>query len=426
MNQWLIKVVAGAGLSPERATTVANLVEIVLIALAAGVSYFLTKRVLLVATRRITQATQTKWDDLLVERGVFNRASHLLPALTIYLLAPAGFATPALVEWAQRGAGIYAVAAALATVTLLLTVGNEIYDGFAIARKFPIRVYVQVAKILVAAGALIVSASILTDQSPLLLLSGLGAMTAVLLLISKDSIQSLLAGIQLISNDMVRAGDWIEMPQYGADGDVLEIRLHTVKVRNWDNTITTIPPYAMISNSFKNWRGMAESGGRRIKRSVLIDVSTVRFCTDEMLERYRQIALVRDCVKGARGAPEGENSDRGAVQAPSGGGERLTNLGVFRRYVVAYLRAHPQINQDLTLMVRQLQPTDRGVPLELYAFSADKRWAVYEDIQSDIFDHIFACLQEFDLRAFQTPSGHNLVEAIQRARVRPVRPGAAK
>ncbi len=416
MNQWVIDILSRSGLSPDTVQTLADLVEILVVASAALLSYYVTKSVLLHAIAHITLATKTDWDDRIIERGVFKRFSHVLPAFVIYVLAPAAFTTPALIQWAQRGAGIYAILAALATVSLLLSVANEIYDEFPIARRFPIRVYVQVVKILLSAGAIMICVSILTGQSPLLLLSGLGAMTAVLLLISKDSIQGLLAGIQLISNDMVRTGDWIEMPQYGADGDVMDITLHTVKVRNFDNTVTTIPTYALISNSFKNWRGMAESGGRRIKRSVLIDVSSVQFCTETMLKRFQEIELIKDFAGRALSAFD--NWDAGRPLGASG--ERLTNLGVFRRYVVAYLRSHPEINQDLTLIVRQLQPTEHGLPLELYTFSADKRWGNYEDIQSDIFDHLFACLPEFDLRAFQMPSGHDAVEAIHGLQGRPL------
>ena len=413
MNNWLIEFLNGAGLSPDTARIAADLVEIALVAIAAAVSYHLANRVMLHVVARISRATQTDWDDRLVERGVFGRVAHVLPAFVIYVLAPAAFTTPGLVMWSQRAAGIYAITAALLTFTLVLSVGNEIYDEFEIARRFPIRVYVQVVKILLTAGAAIICISIVTGQSPLLLLSGLGAMTAILLLISKDSIQGLLAGIQLVSNDMVRPGDWIEMPQYGADGDVMDITLHTVKVRNFDNTITTIPTYALISHSFKNWRGMAESSGRRIKRSILIDISSVRFLTPEMFVRFKRIELVADYLEGL-GSEIEERSQKSDAEGPlPDGSRRLTNLGVFRRYVVAYLRLHPDINKELTLMARQLQPTAHGVPLELYTFSADKKWVNYEGIQADIFDHLFACLHEFDLRAYQMPSGHDAVDAIQ-------------
>ncbi len=409
MSEWLIELLGDMGMSPGSAQLLTDLIEVLLVACAAILAYHLTNQVLLRIVGHVTSATRTDWDDRVVSRGVFRIFSHLIPAFVIFVMAPVAFASPMLIQWAQRGSGVYAVLAALTGISLLLSVANEIYDEFEIARRFPIRVYVQVMKILLSAGALMICVSILTGQSPLLLLSGLGAMTAVLLLISKDSIQGLLAGIQLISNDMVRTGDWIEMPQYGADGDVMDITLHTVKVRNFDNTITTIPTYALISHSFKNWRGMSESGGRRIKRSLLIDVSSVRFCTEEMLSRYREIDLARGFLPGApTGDEPGRTDSRSGVH-----GDQLTNLGVFRYYVVAYLRAHPQINKELTLLVRQLQPTEHGIPLELYTFSADKRWANYEDIQSEIFDHLFARIPQFDLRAFQVPSGQDAVTAIQ-------------
>ncbi len=387
--------------------------DVVLLALVACASYFAAQRILIRIIHRLAAKTRFAWDDELVERGIFQRLSHVFPALAIHVLAPSAFATETLVLWARRGAGIYALLVLLTTAYRLLSVGVDIYNTYEIARRFPIRVYVQVVKILLAAGTAIIAVAILTGQSPLLLLSGLGAMTAILLLISRDSIQGLLAGIQLVSNDMVRPGDWIEMPQYGADGDVMAITLHTVKVRNFDNTITMIPTYALISSSFKNWRGMSESGGRRIKRSLNIDISSVRFCDSEMMARLKRIDLVRAYVEGRQAELADYNPAQDAEEAAPANGRGMTNAGAFRKYLVAYLRSHPTINGKLTLLVRQLQPTEHGLPIEVYAFSSNKNWVAYEDIQSDIFDHIFAILPEFELRAFQTPSGHDAVAALE-------------
>jgi miniconductance mechanosensitive channel len=254
--------------------------------------------------------------------------------------------------------------------------------------------------------------SITLDKSPWVFLSGLGAMTAVVLLIFKDAILGLVAGIQLSANDMVRPGDWIEMSKYGADGDVMEVTLTTVKVRNWDKTITTIPTYALISDSFRNWRGMTMSGGRRIKRSVWIDVNSIRFCSPEMIEKFERIALLKEYVRSKREELEKYNREQGVDDASPVNGRRMTNVGTFRAYLVQYLRHHPQVHQQLTLLVRQLQPTEKGLPIEVYVFSSDQRWVEYEAIQADIFDHILAVLPEFGLRPFQSPSGADIAGAL--------------
>jgi miniconductance mechanosensitive channel len=236
----------------------------------------------------------------------------------------------------------------------------------------------------------------------------MGALTAILLLVFKDAILGLVAGIQLVSNDMVRPGDWIEMPKYGADGDVVEVSLTTVKVRNWDKTITTVPTYALISDSFKNWRGMSESGGRRIKRSISIDVDSIRHCDDAMLDRYERIERIADYVRETRARLAKSNREAGSDDAVPVNGRRMTNVGTFRKYVEAYLRELPDVHPEMTFLVRQLQPTDRGLPIEIYVFSKDQRWERYEEIQADIFDHLYASLPFFGLRAFQLPSGASL------------------
>jgi miniconductance mechanosensitive channel len=242
----------------------------------------------------------------------------------------------------------------------------------------------------------------------MMLLGGMGAMTAVLMLVFKDPILGFVAGIQLTSNRLLAVGDWIEMPKYGADGSVIEVALTTVKVQNWDMTITTIPTYALISDSFKNWQGMAESGGRRIKRAVYIDLQTIRFCTEEMLERFRKIQYIAAYICEKQTELDEYNRQHGVDQVTLANGRRLTNIGTFRAYVIAYLRHHPMINQNMTFLVRQLAPTSRGLPLEIYVFSKEKRWVNYEAIQADIFDHILAVAPEFDLRVFQEPSGNDL------------------
>jgi miniconductance mechanosensitive channel len=270
-----------------------------------------------------------------------------------------------------------------------------------------------VAKIFIFFVGAILMISTLINQNPLILLGGLGALSAVLLLVFQNSILGLVAGIQLSANDMVRVGDWIEMPKHNADGDVIEITLTTVKVQNWDKTITMIPSAAFISESFKNWRGMQESGGRRIKRSIFIDVSSIQFCTEEMIERFKKIQYLKDYIEAKEKEIEAYNQEHNVDPSSKVNGRRLTNIGTFRMYIQKYLENHPRIHKDMTTMVRQLAPGEYGLPLEIYAFTNDVRWAVYESIQSDIFDHIFAAAPEFGLRVFQNPTGHDMREMLK-------------
>ena len=415
MHRLLIQKLLDSGLSERAAHLTADSVEILIIGCIAWLGRFICLKVIVRAVRKAASKTESTWDDRLVERRVFSQLSHLVPALIIYLLGPQVLISPELSLWVMRGAELYALAALLTTANRVLTVGREIYEEeYEISRRFPIRVYVQVLKIVLSVGAIILGVSIVTGNSPLLLLSGLGAMMAVILLVSKDSLQGLVAGIQLVSNDMVRPGDWVEVPQHGADGDVIEITLHTVKVQNWDKTIATVPTYALISEGFKNWRGMEESDGRRIKRSIFLDVSSVRVLPtrdDRALQEHRDPARLRRAQGG--GARPSTIEPAGINEAVEVNGRRMTNVGVFRNYLAAYLTAHPMVNSSMTLIVRQLQPTPQGLPLEVYAFIADKRWAEYEAIQSDIFDHIFAALPQFGLRAFQAPSGEDVAKAVE-------------
>ena len=263
-------------------------------------------------------------------------------------------------------------------------------------------------KILLYFLATILIISIFLSKSPMYLISGIGALAAVLMLVFRDAILGFVAGIQLAANKMVAQGDWIEMPNYGADGDVLEVALTTVKVQNWDKTITTIPTYALISGSFKNWRGMQESGGRRIKRSVNIDMSSIRFCSEEMLERFERIQYISEYIESKKNELKQFNEAAEVDYASLANGRRMTNVGTFRAYVIAYLKGLPVISQDMTFLVRQLQPTENGLPMEIYVFSKDQVWANYEAIQADIFDHILAVVPEFDLRVYQNPTGNDL------------------
>ncbi len=296
-----------------------------------------------------------------------------------------------------------------------LTYANELYERLPRSRNRPIKGYVQVVKILVLCGAAIIMVSVLIQQSPLLLLSGLGAITAVLLLVFKDTILSLVASIQITTNDMIRRGDWIEMPSMNADGDVIDISLHTVKVQNFDKTITAIPTYRLVTDSYRNWRGMSESGGRRIKRSLVIDQNSIRFLSEDEVEGLKRFHLLEDYLASKEEELSEWNAKEGADDSSPVNARRLTNVGTLRAYIIAYLKSHPKIEEHkFTLLVRQLPSGPQGLPIELYCFTNTTNWGEYEAIQADIFDHLLAITHEFDLRTFQEPSGLDLSACGQR------------
>ncbi|MFP7722920.1 mechanosensitive ion channel family protein [Lysobacter sp. A3-1-A15] len=382
--------------------------------LAAWLANWITRRILLKLVARVALASPLDWDDALMARGVLSRLAHVVPAL---IIGVGILGIPGLPEVAVSV--VHNVALAYIYLTIALSIGNlfnalnDLYESRGdLARRRPVKGYLQVAKLVVflVAGVLVVAT--LIDRSPLVLLTGLGAMTAVVLLVFKDTILSLVASIQLSSHDMLRVGDWIEMPGLQADGDVIDIALHTVKVQNWDKTITTIPTHRLISDSFKNWRGMSEAGGRRIKRALLVDQASVRFLSTEERDGLRRIALIDDYLDGKRRELEAYNAELAAGGKDPVNTRRVTNLGTFRAYVAAYLRAHPRVRGDMTLLVRQLDPGATGIPLEVYCFTATTAWGEYEDIQSDIFDHLLAVLPEFGLRLFQQPGGADVAAAV--------------
>lgn len=400
------------GMGEDAAILATDGIEVLWVALVAWIANFVAKRILLLVVEQFAQRTKTHWDDRLVERRVFHRLAHLAPGMVIYSMAPVVLTTPELIMWAQKGAQIYMILAGVLVIDALLTAVNDIYTGYDVANRIPILSYLQVIKLVVSLAGLIVVVSLVIDKSPLLLLSGLGAATAVLLLIFKDTILGLVAGIQLVANDMVRKGDWIEMPKYGADGDVEEITLNVVKVRNWDKTVTTIPTYALISDSFRNWRGMTESGGRRIKRAIRIDMNSIGFLSRERIEELRGIKKLSRYLEQREQEIEAYNREYGDVDKSPANGRRMTNIGVFREYCKAYLSQHKDIHKDMTFLVRQLAPDAEGLPLEIYVFSSDQRWVEYEGIQADIFDHLLAVLPLFGLRAYQRPAGADLRAAL--------------
>ncbi|NCF11846.1 MAG: mechanosensitive ion channel [Verrucomicrobiaceae bacterium] len=369
--------------------------------LGSVISYWVARKLVFGLISRVVQKTESTWDDELLNSKLFKWLSLLLPAVIILTAAPHAIIThhdgvPIFSSFIQISAKVFIVILSFLAISSLLNILERIYSRLEVSRELPIKSFFQVIKIILVLAAIILIVSTLIGKSPVLIFSGLGAMTAIIMLIFKDSILGLVAGIQLSANRMVARGDWIEMPKFGADGEVLEVALTTVKIRNWDKTITTIPTYALISDSFKNWRGMSNSGVRRIKRSVSIDMSSVVFLDQESLPRLRKISLLIETWNT-------QNADlANPINARS-----LTNIGTFRAYIREYLKNHPKIAQEETLLVRQLQPTENGIPVELYIFTTDNRWAYYEDIQSDIFDHLLSVLPEFGLRAFQAPSDYS-------------------
>jgi len=391
IKDWLIRL----GLGEAAAVFGVRILAIVAMIVVACIAYIIAKRILLRIVKRLVERSKTIWDNILFERKVFNRFSYFAPALVIYWMAPFVLSgSSAAIATLQLVAKIYMVIVGLLVFDSFLNSVVDIYRTFEFSHKRPIRGFVQGAKIILFILAGIVILGMITGNSPTILLGGLGAM--------------FVAGIQLSANKMIHIGDWIEMPKYGADGDVIDVALTTVKVQNWDKTIATIPTYALISDSFKNWRGMSESGGRRIKRAIYIDMSSVKFCTEEMLEKFKKIKYISEYIERKTEEIKEHNLAAGVDESELVNGRHLTNIGTFRAYVVAYLRNHPKIHQEMTFLVRHLEPTPNGLPIQIYVFSNDQVWANYEAIQADIFDHILAVIPKFELRIFQNPTGADL------------------
>ncbi|MEE3266779.1 MAG: mechanosensitive ion channel domain-containing protein [SAR324 cluster bacterium] len=354
---------------------------------------------------RLSSLTNQQWDNVLVEKHVFQRLLNFVPLILIYVLTSPILAGTELLALSQTLINVLFLLAAMLTVDALLSALLAIYSSSGISKEISITPFVQVLKLALYFVSGILLLSLLLQKTPLYFLSGLGALTAVLMFVFKDILMGFVAGIQLIANKMVAPKDWIEMPKYGADGDVIEITLTTVKVQNFDNTITTIPTYALINESFKNWRNMNLSGGRRIKRYVNIDLSSIKFCDTEMLERFSKIQLITKAIQDRQAEIKVSNEEKNVDESTLVNGRRLTNIGIFRAYVEAYLRQHPQISNQMTFLVRQLSPRENGLPIEIYVFCKETNWNIYEAVQADIFDHILAVVPEFDLRVFQEPSG---------------------
>jgi miniconductance mechanosensitive channel len=385
--------------------------NLAIVVVAAITAHFIAHRVLVGTTRKLAAKTEVKWDDLLIEHKVFTRLAGLAPALVVYGLA--GLFVPVSDDsevLTQRLALAYMILVAGRVVSALLDAIRAVLESDETTDTTAMRSYFQLGKILLWLVAGILFVAHLLGKDPTSLLTGLGAVMTILLLVFKDSILGFVASIQLTRDDLVRKGDWIEVPAYGADGDVLEVTLHAVKVQNWDKTIVTVPTPAMVTGGFKNWRGMSESGGRRIKRSVAIDMNTVHFLDDELLARLKKVQYIQSYLDAKVAEVQGWNQEKKIDESSLVNGRRLTNLGTFRAYVQAYLKNHPQISESMTFLVRQLASGPEGVPIEVYVFSKEQRWVHYEGIMGDIFDHLLAVLPEFGLRVYQKPSGTDLQE----------------
>lgn len=406
IDSWLM----ACGLTASGADRLDQFIVFALLLLLAFSVDFICRFILLRVVAAVVKRTRATWDDILFDRRVLIHLSRMVAPLVLSVTLPMAFAgvESVALTLVRRICDIFILITFLNFVNALLKAIYTVYSGKEQLRDRPLKGLLQTAQVALWFVGSIVIIAILLDKSPLSLLAGLGASAAVLMLVFKDSIMGVVSGVQLSANDMLKVGDWIAMPKYGADGTVIEVTLNTVKVRNWDNTITTIPPYLLVSDSFQNWRGMQESGGRRVKRSVNIDMNSVRFCTPEMLDKYRHIKLLTDYIDQTEAVIKEYNAAQEIDNSILVNGRRQTNLGVFRAYLNAYLKNLPSVRNDMTLLVRHLQPTDHGIPIELYFFTRTTQWSLYEQIQADVFDHLLAIVPEFDLRVFQSPTGADL------------------
>ena len=381
--EWLQQL----GLSESMTVLLIRIFLILMMLLLAFIIDRICRKAVILIVHKITSKTDFKWDDYLLNDDVLNDCCNLIAPIVIYAAIPMFMLDTPIMEFLMKCCRIYIIAVFMKLLCSIITSLYLISSEHDKLKNHSMKGFYQMLKLAVICIGSIVIISTLVGKNPLAILTGLGAGTAILMLVFQDTIKGFVAGIQLIANDMLRPGDWITVPKYGADGDVIEVTLTTVKVRNWDKTIVTVPPYALINDSFQNWRGMFDTGGRRIKRSINIDMNTVRFCTEEQMNAFRQHSWM-----------EGFEAT----------GKEEVNLYVFRHYVEYYLRHHPKVNNDMIMTVRQLQPTAQGMPIELYFFSADTGWLKYEHLQAEVFDHVLAVLPMFDLRVFQSPAGMDI------------------
>lgn len=404
--EWLTDWLIGLGVEETSTMYLKLLILLFILFILSYVTNLIVKKILIRSIRLVIKKTKTVWDDALVENKVFITLSHIAPAIVIYLTTPYIFEDfSGAIPYILRLVNAYISTVLIIVIINFLNTLKYYFENTKLFKDNPLDSYFQLVKIAIYIIGGIIILSFLLNKSPLYFFSALGAMTVVLLLIFKDTIMGFVASIQLSANDMIQIGDWVSMPKYGADGDVIEMDLTTIKVQNWDKTITTIPTYAFISESFKNWRGMSESGGRRIKRSLNIKISSIKFCTLEMLERFKKFQLIKDYIEEKSNKIEKYNKENKIDKTYLINGRHLTNIGIFRVYAEAYVKNNPDINLNMTCMIRQLLPTEKGLPIEIYTFSNRQEWVTYEGIMSDMFDHLIAAVPEFELEVFQNPTG---------------------
>jgi len=405
LNAYLTENLLELGLTTGMVESLVRGGLILLVLLLSWVAHRVSQGPINRSIEKFAHYTIQQWDDILVEKHIVKRILYFIPLILLYVLSSPILTGTSLLPLSQTLISVLFLIAGMMFVDAMLSALLAIYGKSAIAKEISITPFVQVLKLGLYFVTGILLLSLLLQKTPLYFLSGLGALTAVLMFVFKDVLMGFVAGIQLIANKMVAPKDWIEIPKYGADGDVIEITLTTVKVQNFDNTITTIPTYALINESFKNWRNMNLSGGRRIKRYINIDLGSIKFCSSEMLEQFKRIQLISQYIQNRQEEILVYNNKHQVDESTLVNGRRLTNIGVFRSYVEAYLRQHPMIHKNMTFLIRQLSPSENGLPIEIYVFCKDTNWTAYEAIQADIFDHILAVVPEFDLRVFQEPSG---------------------
>lgn len=392
---------------------VADYLWFFIVLVIAFVSYYIVKKILYRLLKRLVANSKSQFDDFLLGRKFFKRLCYFAPAIILYKLTPITVSDlQGLIFFVQRSMSVYMVFIVAISADAFLEASHDYYLTSENSKNRPLKGFIQVGKIIVYAICAIIIISILLEQKPGVLLGGLGAMSAVLLLVFKDSILGFVAGIQLTANNMVKIGDWITLPKHDIDGTISEISLTTVKVQNFDRTTSTLPAYTLVSDSVKNWRGMEESGGRRITRSLFIDVNSVKFCTTEMLQAFEKVSYITDYVKETQAEIDGYNAQNLVDESIIVNGRRQTNLGIFRAYLKAYLKNNPDIKKDMTYLVRHLAPTEKGLPIQIYCFTSTTDWEKYENIQADIFDHILATIPFFELKTFQSPSGADFKSAL--------------
>lgn len=389
------------------------LLFIIILIILSMIVFFITKRIIIHYLYKIFKKTTFKWDDLLSDTKAFDNLAHIVPAILVVIMAPTIFADfEQLLSIVTKLTNAYLIVVSMSVFFAVIKVFEYNLSKHPAFKDKPLTSYFQLVRILLYIVTIILVFSVILNKSPLYFLSAFGAMTAILLLVFKDTILGLVASVQMSSNDMVRVGDWVEMPKFNADGDVIDINLNTVKVQNWDKTITTIPTYYFITDSFKNWRGMQQTGGRRIKRAIFVDVHSVKLIDPPMREKLKKYQLVTDYIETRQKEIEEYNALHNVDTSVLINGRRMTNLGVYRKYIESYLRSHPKIKQDMTVMVRQLANENKGIPIEIYCFTDTTAWVEYEAIQADIFDHFYSTSTFFDIEIFQEPSGRNFYDAI--------------